>query len=143
MSDSEKPIENLKSEIESSLKTHKKWGTWDAYLYNGGTGIVLLCTTLATFIPDLEASVSEWLPQVLTAFATFWVALDRALTFGPRWRFHITQRAAYRRILDRFSFYPTLPEDEKAQYMKETISQLEIVRAEESGIPGVGVGGGK
>ena len=138
MGESDESINDLKSNVELSLKKHKKWGTWDAYLYNGGTGVVLLCTTLATFIPNLEYGYSEWLPQVLTAFATFWVALDRALTFGPRWRFHIKQRAEYRRILDRFIFYPTLPDNEKAQYLKETISQLEIVRAEESGIPGVG-----
>ena len=128
-------IENVKA----SYAEHKKWGSWDAWLYNGGTGVVLLCTTLATFIPSAETSISTWLPQILTAFATFWVALDRALTFGLRWRFHLTQKSGYRRILDKIDYHSSLPEKNRDEYMSQIVVQLDLIRSQESDMPGIGV----
>lgn len=132
-------IAQLRQDVQHSLDEHKKWGSWDAYFYNGGTGIVLLCTTLATYLPDTQTQIANWLPQVLTAIATFWVALDRALTFGSRWRFHLSQKYGYRRILDRLSFYSTIPTPEREKHIKETLMQLDIVRSQESDMPGIGV----
>ncbi|MEQ5810082.1 hypothetical protein J3369_21935 [Alteromonas sp. NFXS44] len=134
-------IGELAESVKSSLSEHKKWGTLDAYLYNAGTGIVLLCSGIATYLPSVGDGTSEWIPPILTGLVTFWVALDRALTFGPRWKFHLTQRSGYRRVLDQIAIYSALPDNEKPTQLKKIVAQLELVRSQEPGMPGIDVAG--
>ncbi len=134
-------IDELTESVKSNLAEHKKWGTWDAYLYNAGTGVVLLFSGLATYLPSSDVSFSEWLPPILTGLVTFWVALDRALTFGPRWKFHLTQSSGYRRVLDQIAVYSVLPNDERPAQLKKIVAQLDLVRSQEPGMPGIDVDG--
>lgn len=143
MTTTNEKITQLMVSVQTSLHEHKKWGTMDAYFYNGGTGVVLLCTTLATYLPDSQTSVAHWLPQVLTGMATFWVALDRALTFGPRWRFHLSQKSGYRRVLDKLTLCDALSGTERENCLRQAIELLDGVRSQEPDMPGVGVSGAK
>ena len=132
-----KEVRAIKQNVEKSIAEHKKWGSWDAYLYNGGTAVVLLCTSLATYIPAAKNPGLSWIPPILTGLATFLVALDRALAFGPRWKFHLTQSAGYRRILDRIEIYPSIDQDNRQKHLEKLLSLLDVVRSQEPNMPGV------
>jgi hypothetical protein len=130
-------IDAMRAEVRKHADDHTKWGAWDAWFYNGGTVVVLLCTSLATYLPAADSPVAKWLPQVMTGFATFWVALDRALLFGPRWRFHLTQASRYRAIDVQLIAHHGVPEPDKPAAMKKILNQLEVAHKRDSAMPGV------
>ena len=77
----EAALSEMMKHVERSIEEHTHDTGIDSLLYNGGTIAVILATALATFWPDLEGP-QAWLPRVLTGFAGFWVALERALNFA-------------------------------------------------------------
>jgi hypothetical protein len=130
-------IDAMRVDVTKHVSDHAKWGSWDAWFYNGGTAVVLLCTSIATYLPASGSKAASWLPPILTGFATFWVALDRALVFGPRWRYHLAQASRYRAIHDLLLAYHGVPDPDKPAAMKKLLSQLEAARGKESTMPGV------
>ncbi|HJQ27336.1 MAG TPA: hypothetical protein VKA60_25850 [Blastocatellia bacterium] len=132
-------LHGLKAKLSTSIKEHSKRCFLDSFLYNGGTTAVLLATTAATFLPD-SLGAWFWLPKALTAFATFWVALERVLNFGARWRFHLEMKNAYQVIEDMIDYSEHLPESKKEDYIQSIWQELMILRRREKGIP---IGDGK
>lgn len=62
--------------VDEKIREHRRVRALDSFLWNGGTIAVLLATA-ATIFPGLD----PWI-RVLTAFAGFWVAVERILNFG-------------------------------------------------------------
>jgi hypothetical protein len=133
------PLEGLKAKLAISIKEHSKRCFLDSFFYNGGTVAVLLATTAATVLPD---NLGNWflIPKALTAFATFWVALERILNFGARWRFHLGMKNAYKVVEDMIDYSEHLPENKREEYIQSIWQELMILRRRETGIP---IGDGK
>jgi hypothetical protein len=111
----------------------------DAFMYNGGTVLVLVFTAAAGILPSVlgKDSSLSWLPQALAALAGLLVALERSLSFGQRWTYHIEMKAGYRWIDDMISFYECLPDDQKPKYLADIWNDLYALRRRDSKIPGV------
>lgn len=80
-------IERLKARLAQSAKAHVV--PIDPIMFNGGTVIVLGLTALATFLPTLLATgQAVWAAPLCSAVAGLFIAMERALGFGARWRYH-------------------------------------------------------
>lgn len=130
--DDKRKLNALKARLPGAKKEHQIKCTLDSLFYNGGTAVVLLATTLATVWTSARW---PWLPKALTAFATFWVALDRGLNFGRRWRFHLEMKNGYRMIEDMIDYYEYVPENKKEAYLESIWQELKVIRSKEPGMP--------
>jgi len=139
MTEYEKGLAYLSASARSLQAVHTKWRSWDGVLYNGGTVVVLLCTISATFIPVAQNGWQYWLPKALLGFVTFWVALDRAKSYGQRWRFHIERENQYGVLLDLIGVFPSWPDDTKTAKFAEIVAMAQNLRSGESAVPGSGV----
>ncbi|WDU63866.1 hypothetical protein LRS56_04855 [Pseudomonas poae] len=126
-------ILQLNSRLKESAKLHDVW--IDPIFFNGGTISVLVLTTLATLLPKTD--YDGWAP-ICAAIAGLFVASERALGFGARWRYHREMRFSYESIIDMLGFYPYLPEDERPKYLRDIFAALYAVRSRESAIPNAG-----
>jgi hypothetical protein len=130
-------IDRLKDRLEKAAKAHDV--PIDPWMFNGGTILVLALTALATFLPTaLSAGQATWAAPLCSAIAGLFIAMERALGFGARWRFHKEMENAYVAILDMLDFYPLLPESEKPKYARDIFGALYAVRSRESAIPNSG-----
>lgn len=78
---------------------------------------------------------------MLSAAAGLFVALERSLGFGQRWRFHTEMKAGYITVIDMINFYFAIPTEEMAQRVKlraEIWQSLNALRRRESAIPNSG-----
>ncbi|MCP5259878.1 MAG: hypothetical protein R3E92_16750 [Burkholderiaceae bacterium] len=135
-------FDKLRESIAQSIRGHHT--AFDGWLYNGGTVLILFLTgavaVLSGKVVPLDDSV-KWLPAVLSAFAGLFVALERSLGFGPRWRFHTEMKAGYRTVSDMIDFYFIIPLEEKEQRTRirnEIWQSLNALRSRESAIPNSG-----
>lgn len=131
--------EPLEDSIRSSMNQHSHW--IDSALYNGGTVIVILLTGAATFTPDFGEPWT-WVARILTGIAACWIAIERALNFGARWRFHVEMKNEYKMVLDKYNIHKILKNrsnKEQAKSLKDILTSLDALRHRESAIPG-GVG---
>lgn len=130
-----------REDIQGMLDEHKKYKGWDGTLYNGITVVVLLCTAL---LSGLSATKDETLlfcfTKGIAVLSMFLVALDRALGFGPRWRFHIEMEHAYRILLDDLLGLETIPPEDSEPPLKKFRTALAAVRAREHSLPGISSG---
>lgn len=116
-------------------------------LYNGSTVLVLLFTGAASLLPTIFPNNPHFqvTAQILAALAAFAVALERSLSFGSRWRFHIEMDNAYNGLIDQLEFYritdQLLPVSQREKYLQEFWTELYAVRRREAGIPGAGAAG--
>jgi hypothetical protein len=132
-------LERLMTRLDKAVKEHSTHLRLDSFLYNGGTIAVLLATFAATVWPQ-EAGEWTLIPKLLTAFAGFWVAVERVLSFGARWRFHIEMKNAYRSIQDEVDLYRhrsgSLTKAERQQGLDTLWQKLLQLREREAAIPG-------
>ena len=134
-------FEPLRNSIADSIKGHKTG--LDAWMYNGGTVLVLFVTALVSILTgkDFLPPALSRLPSVLAALAGVLVALERSLGFGPRWRFHAELKAGYKTVNDMITFYFVIPESDEDQRKKiraEIWQSLNALRNRESSIPNSG-----
>lgn len=134
-------FEPLRASIRESIKGHRTG--LDAWMYNGGTILILVLTALVSILTgkDVLPSNYSWVPSVLSAIAGVLVALERSLGFGPRWRFHAELKAGYKTVLDMISFYFVIPDsdvDQKKNIRAEVWQSLNALRNRESAIPNSG-----
>lgn len=128
--------------LRVSVRTHRT-GV-DGWLYNGGTVVTLLLTASVSVLSGKvfpDDMFALWLPSVLSAAAGLFVALERSLGFGQRWRFHTEMKAGYITVIDMINFYFAIPDDEKEQRLKlraEIWQSLNALRSRESAIPNSG-----
>lgn len=138
MQETDALLRSLQGRLAAAGKEHSTW--WDSFLYNGGTFAVLAATTAATFLPA-EPTSWPWLPKALTGFATFWIALERALSFGSRWRFHRELRRCYQSLVDRIDLYlatrSLVPAEEQQRQLREIWDELRNLQQREGHIPGL------
>ena len=127
----------LREQLQKRCDRHQP--RTDSIYYNGGTIAVLLATTVATLLPT--GFHPGWVPRVLTGLATFLVALERALNFGARWRYHREMQASYENLLGLIDFYvatkETLPDAEGKRLRVTILAQLVALQRLEANIPGV------
>ena len=74
----------------------------------------------------------------LAAAAGVFVAAERSLAFGARWRFHEEMRNRYNALIDQIEFIQYLPATERAKYLQEIWASLYALRARDAAIPGTG-----
>jgi hypothetical protein len=87
----------LEETLRVAIKEHDP--RLDSFLFNGGTILALAATISATAVPwsgDLS-----WVPRALAGLAAFLIGVERALSFGSRWRYHLRMRRIYRATLAR------------------------------------------
>lgn len=131
-------IATLRERLAASVTSHDGWA--DPLMFNGGTILVLMLTSLATILPTMLPKDSyTWAAPLCAAVAGLFVAMERALGFGARWRFHREMRFAYESILDMLEFYPILPAAERPKYARDIFAALYAVRSRESAIPNAGM----
>ena len=130
-------IERLKSKMAASAQMHNI--VINPLMFNGGTVIVLALTALATILPTiLPVGQATWAAPLCSAITGLFIAMERALGFGARWRFHTEMKNAYVAIGDMLDFYPMLPASEQPKYARDIFSALYAVRSRESAIPNAG-----
>jgi len=134
-------FEPLRHSIQESIAGHKT--APDAWMYNGGTIVVLTLTALVSILAGKDVLPSEfaWVTSVLSAVAGVLVALERSLGFGPRWRFHAELKAGYKTVNDMITFYFIIPqsdEDQRKKIRAEIWQSLNALRNRESAIPNSG-----
>jgi hypothetical protein len=122
----------IENRVDEKIKEHRNVRSLDSFLWNGGTIAVLLATSTATIFPDID----PW-TRVLTAFAGFWVAVERIPNFGGRWNFHRQMVNEYCAVKDMIDFQKAAPENEQEQRRREIMDRLELLRQKEVHIPGV------
>lgn len=128
-------LHTLVATLRTSIEEHSRWRRLDSFLWNGGTAAVLLATTAATIFAE---ELGSW-ASLLTAFAGFWVALERVLSFGARWRFHLQMQNGYTAIAEMIDYYSYIPPDKQATYRQHILDELFVLRRREAEIPGGGV----
>lgn len=133
----EASIENLRRTIEKAARSHHRDARADSVWHNGGTGIAIAATTAATVLP---ATYSSW-GRAAAGLATFLIAINRALDFGTRWRWHRTMRSRYQVLLDQTEQVLTRPTNEQGPALTHIYDELAKVRAQERTIPGTGTAG--
>lgn len=130
-------IAKLMERLQVAVRAHDGWA--DPIAFNGGTILVLILTMLATLLPSaLPADRFTWAAPLCAALAGLFVAMERALGFGARWRFHREMRFSYEAIIDMLEFYPLLPASERAKYARDIFTALYALRSRESAIPNAG-----
>lgn len=131
-----KPVDykQIKERLEKSVKEHA--AVWDGWVFNGGIILTLCLTAAAAMCSAYSRSLAG---AVLSAVAGVFVAIERSLSFGARWRFHEELRNGYRSIIDMIDFATLMPEGpEKQKYNKDIWTALYALRSRESAIPGSG-----
>jgi hypothetical protein len=73
-----------------------------------------------------------------SGIAGFWIAAERALGFGARWRYHREMKSGYEAIIDMLDFYQGLPASEQPKYARDIFTALYALRSRESAIPNAG-----
>ena len=141
MNDENAAFEPLRESIKESIRSHKTG--LDAWMYNGGTIVVLVLTALVSILAGKDVLPSEyfWITSVLSAIAGVLVALERSLGFGQRWRFHAELKSGYKTVLDMISFYFVISHedaDQKKKIRAEIWQSLNALRNRESAIPNSG-----
>ncbi len=130
-------IEQLKVRLIAAANLHDVLA--DPVMFNGGTILVLLLTTLATLLPSIPSSTPfTWAAPLCSGLAGLFVAMERALGFGARWRYHREMRFAYESIIDMLDFFPVIPASERPKYIRDIFAALYAVRSRESAIPNAG-----
>ena len=130
-------ISTLRERLTAAVAQHDGWA--DPLMFNGGTILVLILTGLATLLPSVvEKGSFAWAAPMCAALAGLFVAMERALGFGARWRFHREMKSAYESIVDMLEFYPILPASERPKYARDIFTSLYAVRSRESAIPNAG-----
>ena len=133
-------FERLQMSLAASIKAHRT--RFDGIMYNGGTVVVLLLTGLVSLYSGKVLDPPwPWWAAALSGAAGLFVALERSLGFGPRWRFHTEMKAGYQTVTDMIDYYKILPEEEKEQRAKvrsEIWQSLNALRNRESSLPSSG-----
>ncbi len=130
-------LEKLKARLTTARDKHADHGSGDAWRFNGGTIIALVCTSGATLVAAF-AGAPAWLAPTVTAIATVIIAIERALGWGARWIYHSDLENAYECLIDMIDFYPFVPASDRGKYAQDIIAALYAVRSRESAIPNAG-----
>jgi hypothetical protein len=133
-------LDAITARVNQDVRRHSPRG--DSLLYNGGTVLVLLFTSVATFLGAQSLGVYDFVVPLLSGTAAFLVGLERALDFGARWRYHANMRAGYEAVLDQIEFLtavePALSAEERLAYCHDIRDALRVLRRQEAGVPGIG-----
>lgn len=124
----------LRDRLVGAAKEHHSARKLDSFLFNGGTAAVLLATASVALL--VSEDVNVWVPRVLSGFAAFWVGLERALSFGYRWHFHLEMENGYKSVVDLIDLQDVVPESGRESNLARIAQELGYLRQRESGIPG-------
>ena len=127
-------LDQVRQRLADAGAEHKRKRKLDSFLYNGGTAAVLFATAAASLLGT--DAVQPWVPRALSGFAAFWIALERALSFGHRWRFHLEMEQGYRSAVDMIDFHPDLPSSEHDRWRQRIWEAILSLRGREANIPG-------
>jgi hypothetical protein len=127
----------IKDQIAKSIKEHNQTQTIDAILYNGAIILAIAATSSAAIFANCLKPA-----KILSGIGALLIALERALSWGGRWRYERQMRNNYLIIQAKINFYenlpPTFSEDEKKKIYLEVYSDLYDLRKREADKPGSG-----
>lgn len=109
----------------------------DPIMFNGSTILILVLTATAAFMPSIDGA-PKWVTPLCAGLAGVFVAMERALGFGARWRYHRDMYYSYSAIIDMLEFYSVVPSTEQSKYVRDIFTALYAVRSRESAIPNAG-----
>jgi hypothetical protein len=124
-------LTSLKETIEVLLREHRPQG--DSFFFNGGTVLALAATIGATSLSWTGNLV--WLPRALSALAAFLIGLERALSFGERWRYHLRYQASYRSLKMRVALAEALTGPPRDAMLSKVVDDLEALLKSEGNVP--------
>ncbi len=138
------PTEQGLQVLRDSVNRYR-WPHWiakwtDSIFYNWGIVAVFLATAAATILPSEAGQqlVGVPIPRLLTGFATFWIAVERGLAFGLRWRFHLHMEQEYLTLRDRIDHCRHLSGSRREECEKKIVEDFVEVREREHLLPGIG-----
>lgn len=128
------PLAPIEKRLEESIREHSTLP--DGFWYTTMTVVPLALTGFSTVAAKIDG-LSTWV-SVASAIAAFCIALERALGFGARWRFHREMKSGYRNLLDGITWSTILPEDRKQAYLSDWWAKLVALRGREGDLPNSG-----
>lgn len=120
--------------LEQSIKEHNT--LWDGFWYTAATVIPLVLSTYSSIAANYP-KYSVWV-SIASATAALFIALERALGFGARWRYHREMKGGYRNLQDGISYVEVLPDDRKQSFLNDWWARLVALRAREGHLPNSG-----
>lgn len=128
----------VKKRIETSIVEHKRYQSLDGLTFNGMTLFVLGATTATTLLAGDAEFVT--IVRILSGLATLFIAVERTLAYGERWRFHREMRHGYVGILNKLAFYEVAPTtytpEQKVKLIEQVFADLRALGMKEAEIPG-------
>ena len=129
-------FQELKKQVNASVKEHSTHQLWDSILYNGSVIIAIVASAAATFLID----DTPYIAKILTALTAIVIAIDRSLNWGGRWIYQRQMRHEYLLILARISLVENIgagfTEEERKKYFLLIFDDLFALQRRESMIPG-------
>jgi hypothetical protein len=132
-----RPLESLHTFAVKASKHHDKWAGIDGWCYNGGTIVVIFLLFLAALLPA-AAGASLIASKLLAGLGAAWIAADRALQFGPRWRFHTEMRAGYEAAQLSITTFDANEPDAQPEAYRKIKESIDLLIERERTIPGIG-----
>lgn len=130
-------FDTIKKQISDSINEHNRTQTLDAILYNGAVFLAITATSSAAMFAN-----NLGLAKILSGIGALLVALERALSWGGRWRYERQMRNNYLVIQAKINFFENLPstfsDEEKKKIFQEVYSELYDLRKREGDKPGSG-----
>lgn len=127
-------LQNIGQRLKDSVADHNTFP--DGFWYNALTILSLVLSGFAS-VAATYTDYSTWV-SAASAVAALCIALERALGFGARWRFHTEMKNAYRTLQDGIDFYSALPDGRKEAFLNDWWARLIALRNREGQIPNSG-----
>lgn len=107
----------------------------DFFFYNVGTGIALASSGAATVMAVFE---KPSVAAILSAIATFFIAITKILKFGSRWAWSLERISRYSVLIYQLNGAATLASNEdREKVVAEVYKKLEDERLRDNLLPGV------
>ena len=133
----ENNFDTIKKQIADSINDHNRTQTLDAILYNGAIFLAITSTSSAAMFAE-----NLHLVKILSGIGALLIALERALSWGGRWRYERQMRNNYLIIQAKINFFENLPpsfsDEEKKKIFQEVYADLYELRKLEGNKPGSG-----
>ena len=130
----------MQEEAAKGVKLYGKSCLIDNFCYNWGTGLAILLNSLATIVPNDAPPKFFWAGKIGACLATAWIAIDRLLAFGARWKFSLQQRADFRAVSSGLPAVCLLEEDAAKVELDKVARRIREIHAKDGSFPGIVTG---
>lgn len=133
-------IEEIRIRVEQEAGKNGSAAAFNNALYNYGWVVASACSILAGFLGETDAlSLPDWVGPIMGMVAAIWIAIDKRLSFGDRWKFHRGLAQSYAGLTDRLILLVDESDPGKQREgLEQVVADLKTVRTESRNIPGAG-----